>query len=330
LAPFATGFREGLAGLGYRSGYGLMERMAELSAWMSGDGLEAADLTRDVWEKFVSTHVFAGSVGCKRWRRAVSPLLEYLGRVAGMPVWGPPLGPCDPLEMLVDSYERFLRNDRGMSRSARNYVEVARRFLCFVSAGAQLDVGALTAGVVIEFVMVESQRLKVASAKATATRLRSLLRFLHLKGLTTVSLAGAVPSVAGWRLASLPKGLAASEVARLLSSCDRRRSVGRRDLAILVVLARLGLRAGEVARLQLGDMTGDPATCWCVGRDLASTGCRFQSMSARLSPAGFSGDGHAVLTGRCSCGCVPLSMDFPPRGSRRWSGTPATVPAWLA
>jgi integrase/recombinase XerD len=255
LASFASGFRQELAGLGYRSGYGLLERMAELSAWMSGEGLEAADLTREEWEKFVSRRVFASGSGRQRWLRAVSPLVEYLGRAADLPVWGPPLVSSDPVEVLIDSYEQFLRDERGIAgRSIRNYVEVARLFFSFLSAGGDLDVGVVSAAVVIEFVTVESQRLKVASAEAMTTRLRCLLRFLHVRGLTNVSLVGAVPSVAGWRLASLPKGLAAPQMARLLASCDRRRSIGRRDYAILVVLARLGLRAGEVARLQLGDI----------------------------------------------------------------------------
>jgi integrase/recombinase XerD len=86
------------------------------------------------------------------------------------------------------------------------------------------------------------------------TALRSLLGFLGVKGLAAVSLVDAVPSVAGWRLAGLPKGLEPGEVARLLASCDRRTSVGRRDLAILTLLVRLGLRAGEVAGLSLEDV----------------------------------------------------------------------------
>ena len=96
--------------------------------------------------------------------------------------------------------------------------------------------------------------MKVASAKATTTRLRSFLRFLYVRGLTTSSLVGAVPSVAAWRLACLPKGLEATQIAAVLGSCDRASAIGRRDYAILVVLARLGLRAGEVAGLQLEDI----------------------------------------------------------------------------
>ena len=84
--------------------------------------------------------------------------------------------------------------------------------------------------------------------------LRSLLGFLYLEGMIDRPLAGAVPSVASWRLSGLPKGLSPAEVAGLLESCDRASVVGRRDLAMLMLLARLGLRAGEVARLELDDI----------------------------------------------------------------------------
>jgi site-specific recombinase XerD len=84
--------------------------------------------------------------------------------------------------------------------------------------------------------------------------LRSLLRFFHLEGLTQSDLAAAVPPVAGWRDTGLAPRLAASEVAELVSSCDRSLAIGRRDFAILLLLARLGLRSCEVAGLELDDI----------------------------------------------------------------------------
>jgi integrase/recombinase XerD len=256
LVPFAAGFKQYLTELGYRSGHGLVGWMAELSAWMSGQSLEPGDLDRDAWERFVSQRAFASGAGRQRWRGAVSPLVEYLGEVAGLPAWGPPPASCDLVGIVVDDYERYLRDERGMAgRSVRNYLQVARLFLSFaVPAAGELELDALTASVVIEFVTAQTRRLKVASSKAATTRLRSFLRFLYVRSLMTASLAGAVPSVASWRLASLPKSLEPSQVAALLVSCDRRSSIGRRDYAILVVLGRLGLRAGEVAGLQLEDI----------------------------------------------------------------------------
>ena len=91
-------------------------------------------------------------------------------------------------------------------------------------------------------------------SRALVTSLRGLLRFLFLEGRTPTDLTGAVPRVAAWRCASLPKALPAELVARLLASCDRTTAVGRRDFAILTMLSRLGVRACEVAKLELSDI----------------------------------------------------------------------------
>ena len=93
------------------------------------------------------------------------------------------------------------------------------------------------------FVRRECARRGVASAKATVTGLRSLLRFLYLDGQVSAPLTGAVPSAACWQLAALPRAVSPAELARLMDSCDRDSVAGRRDFAILVLLARLGLRA---------------------------------------------------------------------------------------
>jgi integrase len=94
----------------------------------------------------------------------------------------------------------------------------------------------------------------VGSARTLIMALRSLLRFFHVTGLSATPLAGAVPAVAPWRERSLPQGLSPAAVARLLGSCDQRSATGWRDYAILVVLLRLGLRAGEAAALELDDI----------------------------------------------------------------------------
>jgi integrase len=112
----------------------------------------------------------------------------------------------------------------------------------------------VTAADVIGFVLAACPGRAVGSAKLIVCALRSLLGWLHLSGQLPASLATAVPSVAGWRLSSPPKGQERGELRRLLSSCDRRTRTGRRDYAIMLLLSRLGLRAGEVARLGLDDI----------------------------------------------------------------------------
>ena len=117
-----------------------------------------------------------------------------------------------------------------------------------------MDLDDLTAASVTEFVVARCPGQSRSQAKLTVTVLRSFLRFLHCEGVTKQLLAAAVPSVAGWRLAGLPKGLEPQEVRSVLASCDRRTRTGRRDFAIMTILARLGLRSGEVSALSLDDI----------------------------------------------------------------------------
>jgi site-specific recombinase XerD len=184
----------------------------------------------------------------------MAPLVDYLVAIGAAPV-GETAKALTPIDVLMERYTRYLAEERGLSVvSIHVYEEVARAFLNHTTESGELHPERLTTAQVTEFVLAESRRCKVASAKAMTTRLRALLRFLYLEGLTPIALAGAVPSVASWRLTSLPKALPPEEVTRLLKSCDRRTAVGRRDFAVLMVLSRLGLRAGEVAGLQLSDI----------------------------------------------------------------------------
>jgi integrase/recombinase XerD len=186
---------------------------------------------------------------------ALAPLLGYL-RGLGVAAAGPPMPePQAPADRLAARFGEYLAAERGLAAdSVRSYTGVARRFLAGVAAADGAGAKGLTAADVTGFVRRECGRRSVASAKATVTGMRALLRFLYLDGQITAPLAGAVPSAACWQLAALPRGVSPADLALLMDSCNRRTVAGRRDLAILLLLARLGLRAGEVAALELGDI----------------------------------------------------------------------------
>lgn len=253
LAPYVTGFEEDLAEQGYRSASNQLYTMAQLSRWLSEEKLGAEGLSSARVEQFLCWRNTVGYVSSLSMAK-MSPLLGHLVGLGVVPAFEP-AAPRTPTDSLMERYRCYLIEERGLSaKSIRHYVDVARAFLSPVSPHGALDLGTLTTSVVTRFVLAESQRCKVASAKAMTTRLRSLLRFFYVEGLTPNALASAVPSVASWRQTSLPKALAPHDVALLKKSCDRRTSVGRRDFAVLTVLSRLGLRAGEVAGLELGDI----------------------------------------------------------------------------
>ena len=146
------------------------------------------------------------------------------------------------------------------------------------------------------------------SAKAMVTSLRAFLRFAHATGRTAVPLAGAVPAVASWRLAALPRGLSAAEIERLLAGCDRETAAGLRDYAVLSLLARLGLRGAEAAGLQLGDID------WRAG-EITVTGKG--SRTERLPLPALAGEALAAwLTGgrpRCESRAVFVTVRRPYR-----------------
>jgi integrase/recombinase XerD len=261
LAVFAPGFGADLVRQGYRPGSvtAQLQLMAKASAWLAARNLGAGDLTEARVERLMAERRAAGYSRLLS-SRAMSPLLEYLRGLGVVPLAEPAL-PLTAVEAIIERYSSYLLERRGLARSTvRNYVGVARVFLAWreTTAGG-LCLESLDSVAVSEFVLQEARRSCVGSAKCMVTRLRVLLRFLHVEGEIEHALADAVPSVAGWRLAGLVKALDARSVVRLLESCDRRTRVGRRDFAILTLLSRLGLRAGEVAALQLRDVD------WRVG-----------------------------------------------------------------
>lgn len=256
LVPYVAGFRRSLAEQGYTpySIYDQLLLMAHVSRWLVGEGLDGIDLTVAQVGQFLRVRRAEGYAQPVSMR-GMLPLLDYLRGLGVVP--GPEPDVADtPVGALLERYRLYLVEERGlsMSSSVRHYLDVARAFLVHRSITEEVDLAGLTSADVTEFVLSESRRRTVGHAKSITSRLRSLLRFLHVEGLTTSALDTSVPSVAGWRLTVLPQAIDATDVARLLTSCDRRRRIGRRDFAILTVLARLGLRAGEVAALRLDDI----------------------------------------------------------------------------
>ncbi|HZM77662.1 MAG TPA: site-specific integrase [Candidatus Limnocylindrales bacterium] len=254
LEPHIVAFAEELLRRGYtrNSAEQHVCFLAHLDRWMGAEGVELGGLTVPVIERYLAQRRATGYVEYRSWK-ALQPLLEFLAPLGVLPVEeevSPSL-----VEALLGRYHDYLIGERGLTAgTARGYVDFVRPFVALRARGDMLDLVGITAADVIGFVLSACPGRAVGSAKLIVCALRSLLRWLHLTGQVPTSLASAVPSVAGWRLSSLPKGLEPDELRRLLASCDRRTGTGRRDYAVLLVLARLGLRAGEVARLGLDDI----------------------------------------------------------------------------
>jgi site-specific recombinase XerD len=253
LAPYAGGFRVELERLGYTplTAATHVRLMAHLSRWLAHEGAEVSGLTPALVEAYFTERRAAGYAGHVTGR-ALRPLLGYLRRLGVVPPAARPAA-ATAEERLLARYREYLLVERGLAETTADLnVRMVRPFLAGrATAEGGLDLGHVTAGEVAAFVVAES-RQRPKSVKRMVTALRSLLGFLHVEGLIGQSLA--VPAPAGWTQAGLPKALDGDQVAALLASCDPWTRTGRRDLAILTLLARLGLRAGEVAALRLDDI----------------------------------------------------------------------------
>ena len=160
-----------------------------------------------------------------------------------------------PVGLLVGEFREWLAGERGLAaETVRCYGNHAHTFLVWLGDPLDQVLAGLEAGTVTSFMVGHCEQVSCANAKASVTAVRALLRFLHVAGHVPTGLVGAVPAVAGWRQASLPRGLEAGQAERLLAACDRSTHVGRRDFAVLMLLAQLGLRGAEVAALQLTDI----------------------------------------------------------------------------
>jgi len=255
LEPYVSGFVAELTERGYTpvSAAHQLRLMAHLSRWLAAEGVGPDDLSLARVEEFIGVRRAAGYVNYVT-PRALVALLKHLRELGVVP----PAGELARSEVdeLLGCYRAWLCSERGLAAvTARNYADMVRPFVVSrLDATGELDLRSLAAGDVLAFVLAECPHRRPGSAKLLVTALRSLLGYLHVEGVIARPLAPVVPSVAGWRLAGLPRGLRAEQVTVLLASCDLQTVVGVRDFVILKLLVRLGMRRGEVAALTLEDI----------------------------------------------------------------------------
>lgn len=249
--------RDGLARELMRRGYTPerasrhLQLLAQLSRWLEGQGLAASDLSEERVAEFLEARRADGYYE----KPSLSWVMALLGFVPALDLVRAEPAPRTPVESAVVDYGRYLTRERGLAAgTVRGYLDVARLFLSrWVALDGDLDLSQVSAEAVTTFVVDESQRRSIGAAQVFVTAMRSLLRFLFLEGRIAQPLAQAVPAVSAPK-GFLPRGLGDEVLAALLAGCDTSTLVGRRDLAVLTLLSRLGLRAGEVAALELDDV----------------------------------------------------------------------------
>lgn len=218
--------------------------------------------------------------------------------------------PRNRQQQLIDEYRRYLLQERGLAEaSVLNYVPFAEQFLSNRFGASDPNFPELTATDVTKFMQDRVLQLNHGRAKLLVTGLRSFLRYLRHQGEISVDLARCVPPVAVWSLSTLPKFLPAGTVQRVLEHCGRDTPDGKRNYAVLMLLARLGLRACEIVSLDLDDIDWDNGriTIRCKG-----------GRSAQLPLPADVGEALATYmrSGRPTCACrrVFLRHRAPIRG----------------
>jgi site-specific recombinase XerD len=253
LEPFAEGFIVDLAEAGYRPAAAAVQVrvLAHLSRWMQEQQVSPEGLREPEVERFRREHL--ARVASVRGA-GLTVVLAHLRRLGIVPALEPRV--VTAAGELLEQYRRYLTVERGLTGgTARGYVDIVRPFVeSRVNAVGEVGLWEVSPAEVLGFLLAETGRRSRKSAKLLVSALRSLLRFWHVQGLVARPLAGAVPSVAGWRLAGLPRALSSEQVRALLGSCDRSTIAGMRDFAILTMLVRFGMRRGEIAALTLGDI----------------------------------------------------------------------------
>ena len=230
-----------------------LQLVADLGRWLNRHRISVPQVTAEhlacyLRERIRRKHFRTGDASILR--RLLSLLIGQ-----GIVAQAAPIEPT-PAERLEAEFRCYLERERRLAApTVFTYLEFARRFLAQNSQDGEVHLDCLRAADVVSFVQREAARLHHAKrAKLMTTALRSFLQYVRYRGLIVADLRDSVPAVASWSMASLPTALSSDEVQRLLSGCERETAVGRRDGAILLLLARLGLRAGEVVGLTLDDL----------------------------------------------------------------------------
>ncbi len=165
------------------------------------------------------------------------------------------------VERYAQAYERHLRETCALAEATiLNYVPFIRNFLKGRFGDGPVVLSSLCARDVVRFVQRQAPRLHRKRAKLMTTALRSFFRYTRYRGEVELDLAAAVPAVANWSMPSIPRAISTDQVHQLLASIDRQTAAGRRDYAILLLLARLGLRSSEVVLLELDDIDWNTGT----------------------------------------------------------------------
>jgi len=255
------GFADRLHSAGYRRRPAqlILRGAAHLGHWASVRDIQVDGFDQPVLDSFfrhlarcACTHAFRGRTGNNA--QGARHFVEHLQRTG---ILTSSAAKPEPLPALIEAFSDWMHRHRGVADSTlANHVPVAKEFLSALGD----DPAAYDASRIRSFIFSRASRTGHSRAKQVMNTIRMFLRFLSVRGYCSPDLLGAVPRIAQWRLSSLPRFISAQDVERVIATCDPTDPRGSRDRAVILLLARLALRAGDVRDLRLTDI------CWSRGR----------------------------------------------------------------
>jgi site-specific recombinase XerD len=231
----------------------------DFSRWLQQQGVGLHRITSDHPEQYLRYR--ARKLRPHRGDAAtLGYLIDFLRGEGAIPVEKESV-PLTSVERCAQAYKQYSCEVRGLSQAAiLNYVPVIRGFLTSRFGNSPVRLSRLCARDIVRFVQRQAPHLSMKRAKLMTSALRSFLRYARYRGAVTLDLAAAVPVVPSWSMSSIPRAIPPDQVRQLLASIDRHMATGRRDYAILLLLARMGLRASEVVFLELDDIDWNAGT----------------------------------------------------------------------
>ena len=247
-------------GYGQRAAQGSAGVVADFGCWLERKGLGAADIDECLLDRFHRHYLTRPRYSYLGARAALREFLFLLREMDVCRARTPVAAALTPSDRLVCDFEQHLLRERGMTPGAiANQAPIVRRFLRERCGGEPLRLATLSGESVTGFVRDIARECagkgqSRCHVQHLCSALRTFLRYLVFRGEIATDLSGSVPSVADRRFSTLPKFLPPEQVQKILGHCNRKSARGKRDYAVLLLLARLGLRAGEVASLLLDDI----------------------------------------------------------------------------
>src|SRR5215831_11104990 len=318
LGPYFDFYEAEMRGEGYaRQTREVQIRLiADFGCWLAKRGIQAQDITAELFRPYLRARA--------RRRRptrndlpALQRLLELLRRqgvvaAAALPV-------ATPAERLQSEFRLYLRQERALAATTQAaYTAFVSEFLTERFGAGPVDLSRLCAADITRFVRRRAGTIQSKRVQLMTTALRSFLRFARYRGDINKDLAACIPAVANWKQSTLPRALPPEQVEQVLNSVNRKTAMGRRDYAILVILARLGLRAGEIRALTLEDLDWKEGLITVRGK-----AGRFSQLplprDVGAAIADYLRHGRATTNGRC----VFLRAKAPTEGFREREGRAA-------